>query len=244
MTVMGIALLILGMTCFVMVIKTSRVEYVQSCLWLIAPIMHLTGKYEEIKVDPVVMGICLIMFAINTTPLIHVKIWRLNIKRGNAAVRFLVFTGAFFLLSFCIYQSGLFAWFLQKHFIIIQNKEMVSYIIIGGKAFLAILLLIICIWRTGEALLRFFDRFIGKKRKFALLKCKTFSRRRLIQRCYLEGVNNGKKYMFRVTPSVYWNVKKSETLVLSAVLGCANGIYCFTAPVVRKRKIVRSRKKM
>ena len=221
---LGFATLITAYGCIFTAVVTGRKGWVLLIGWLI-PILSLTITYEPgMQINGLMVLICFVMFLICRLGMVDVKMWNIRQRKKHNILFGILYVGVFILLFYSVAQAQ-----IQGYMLNLQGW--------GSQK--------LPIWRMGLSTLPLLwlnviytrmvytatDRLRRKRQELKLLSCRCFianeqgTEKGLNQGYFLEGIQNGVTYHFRLTRRSYLMLRKETKLRLQTETGLFGGIY-------------------
>ena len=220
---LGFATLITAYGCVFTTAVTGRKGWILLLGWLI-PIFGMTVSFQTgMEINGLMVLICLGMYFICRRGMVDVKMWNIRQRKKHNLLFALLYAVLFVLLFYSFAQAQ-----IQGYLLNLQGW--------GGEW---------DIWRMGLPLLPLLwlnhmytrmvytaiDRLYCKRAELKLLSCRCFianergTEKGINQGSYLEGIQNGVTYHFRLTRRSYLMLRKENKLRLQTETGLLGGIY-------------------
>lgn len=204
---------------------TGRWYWVLISIWLL-PILFMSANFQEnTQMNGLMVLTCFIMFSICRKSLLDVRLWNTKNKKLNLILFLILFVFVFFTLIYCFAQAQ-----IQGYMLNIQGwglDSSVSWYLL----LLSNLLLLRLSWLYATLFYIVLDRLGYKKESLTLLSCNFFiatenNLNRWFEKGYfVEGMQNGVNYHFRMSRRTYYMLKKQTNLQLEVQKGMLGGRY-------------------
>lgn len=221
---LGFATLITAYGCIFTAVVTGRKGWVLLMGWLI-PILALTITYEPgMQINGLMVLICFVMFLICRLGMVDVKMWNIRQRKKHNILFGILYCGVFILLFYSVAQAQ-----IQGYMLNLQGWGSQKLPIWRmGLSTLPLLWLNVIYTRMVYTAI---DRLRRKRQELKLLSCRCFianeqgTEKGLNQGYFLEGIQNGVTYHFRLTRRSYLMLRKETKLRLQTETGLLGGIY-------------------
>lgn len=235
---LGFITLITIYWCFFTAVTTGRLGWVAICIWLL-PILAMTITYRAgMEINGLMVLICWGMFFICRRSLAEVRMWNIR-KRKRHSVLFAVL----YFVLFCLFLYSFAQAQIQGYMLNIQgwNSEHGSI----WSMLLTIFPMLVFNWIFTQMVINTFDRLYCRKKDLTLLACRFYIanesgvEKGLVKGYFLEGVENGITYYFRMTRRTYYMLSREPFLRLQVKVGLLGGYYVTQLDVGQYLKRVR-----
>ncbi len=218
---LGIGIWLTAYICVFTTAVTGRKGWALLTGWLV-PIAAMTiGYHAGTQINGLMVLICVVQFLICRRGMADVKLWDIH-HRKNYPILFCIIYAILLVLLLYVFR-GMIA-YLPADFV--QSKWMQKDVV-GGIVFVLCLLNGMYTRMVYTAL----DRIYCRKQELRLIHCQCFraneagTERSLQQNYYLEGIQNGVTYYFRLTRRSYHILKKEKRICLQTQTGIFGGLY-------------------
>lgn len=221
---LGFITVITAYWCIFLAAVTKRWGWALLIGWLV-PVFAMTVNYRQgMEINGLMVLICVGMFLLCRKGLTDVKMWNVKVRKKHNVIFGILYAVVFVLMFYSLAQAQ-----IQGYLLNLQG---------WGSNHLSF-------WRMGLTLIPLFalnlvytrmvytviDRLRRKKEKLILLACHAYIaneagvEKGLNQGYFLEGVQNGVTYYFRMTKRTYFMVRKEPHLRLEMETGLLGGRY-------------------
>lgn len=219
MKIMGVIFFILIYLCLCGFVATGRKAFFVPAIWCV-PLMGLGFNYKyDMEINGLLVLICTIMFIFCFFPLLRLIMWNTSNFMNHKIIYSIIFIFNYIFIAYCVYEAQYLGY--------VYDFQGVRGNINAVKTVIAVIFgLILCNYTTIIEM-TFFDRMFSKGSEFVLLKCRSFKFNSLDLRgkYYIDGVNNGKIYHFRITSRTYIIVRKESKIITASRSGILGGFY-------------------
>lgn len=239
----GLFALIIFYWCFFTAAVTGRRSWIWLSLLCVPVFIMAVGHRADMQINGLIITLCIFMFVICRNSLKNILLW--NQKRRKYHW---VFLGFLWLLCFLFlfysivelqmtgYLWDFQGWNLQK-----RNSFRIT---------ITTLPIVWISYYYGEMFYNSVDRLWKRKSELVLISCNFFIANNrggdtgLDKGYFLDGVNNGVNYHFRMTKGTYYMLQKEKALRLKVQKGLLGGFYVLENPCPNnaKRTLRRDRK--
>lgn len=210
--------------CFFLAAVTGRWGWALLTGWFV-PVLAMTLRYEPgMEINGLMVLICVVMFFVCRKGLTDVKLWNVKIRKKRNILFGILYIFIFLLLFYSLAQAQ-----IQGYLLNLQgwgSPRMNVWRM--GLSLIPLLLLNIVYTRMVYTAI---DRIYCKKQQITLLACHSYISREegmergLHQGYFMEGIQNGVTYYFRMTKRTYYMIKKETNLRLTMGIGLLGGRY-------------------
>ncbi len=221
---LGFVTLITIYWCLFISATSGRWGWLMICIWLM-PIFAMTITYQSgMEINGLMVLICIVMLLVCRRGLLDVKMWNTKLRKRHSVIfaTLYVVLFAMFLYSFAEAQ-------IQGYMLNIQGWKSEH-----GNIWTMILTLIpmlILNWVFTQMVFTTIDRLYCKKKDLTLLSCQFYIasesgvERGFVKGYFLEGIQNGVTYHFRMTRRTFHMLQKESVLKLQTKIGIFGGQY-------------------
>lgn len=231
--------------CFFLAAVTGRWGWAALTGWLI-PVLALTFRYTSgMAINGLMILICVVFFFLCRKGLVDVKMWNVKIRKKRSILFGILYIFTFLMLFYSLAQAQ-----IQGYLLNLQGwgSRQIPFLRMGLSLIPLLLINILYTRMIYTAI----DRIYCKKEKITLLACHSYiSREEGMERglhkgYFIEGIQNGITYHFRMTKRTYRMIKKEPHLHLTMNVGLLGGRYItdLEHPEWEKRTRKRDRREM
>ena len=210
--------------CFFLAAVTGRWGWALLTGWL-APVLAMTLHYKPgMEINGLMVLICVVMFFICRKGLTDVKLWNVKVRKKRN-----LFFGILYILVFLMMFYSLTQMQIQGYLPNVQGWNSPAMKLFSMGLFLLPLLLLNVVYT--RMVYTAIDRIYCKKERIILLACNSYISREegmewgLHRGYFMEGIQNGVTYYFRMTKRTYYMIKKETNLRLTMGVGLLGGRY-------------------
>lgn len=238
----GMLLLLFIFICCCTAAVTCRIRWLLSCIWCI-PIFAMTLCLNEpVKINELVVFICIFMCFATQKGLWNVRMWNIKIRKSFLPLYIIYYLLSAFLFYYCMTKSTEMGYFGNFRLADEQN---------GKAAFWVVLFLFsLLLFPMARNLFDFTDRLFCKKSELVLIQCRYSifdiwgGDGNIGKQYYLHGISNGVDYHFKMTVRNYYMLKNETALKLKVCRGILGGLYISENPCPQnERKLLRRDRK-
>ena len=214
--------------CLLIYVLTGTRSWLLLWIWC-APLFGMAYLAPpQTEINGLIVVICSAMIFFYAYSLRGLKMWNIRNRVINRPVRAAVYVVSFLLFYYCYHQAQLLGYLFDFQGLRGENNI--------WKVISVIPFFFVNVPLT-EMLINGIDRFFSIKSSFVLLKCTVFvandfggQAKTMLKGRYLDGVNNGRIFHFRLTHKTYLLLKKVETIVIPLKRGFFGGLYVLDYP--------------
>lgn len=211
--------------CFLVSYTSGRWHWWFICFWLL-PIFSMTITYESgMEINGLMFLICLLMFVICRRSLMGIGLWNIKERKQHPVLWGFLFVFVFLLMLYSFAEAQLRGYMLN-----IQGWGQ------DDLRWLPLLMtsvpMIVFSVAFTNMVYTAIDRLGFRKQDMTLLACRFFistemglESRLMVRGYFVEGVENGVTYYFRMTKRTYYILKKQKYLKLRIKKGIFGGLY-------------------
>lgn len=239
----GIAAAVVLLVCLSALIVTSRLDWILAAIWCIPLICIGFLGNGDAELNSFVVLICFFMIYICCVPLFGIKMWNIKSRRKYTTLWVLLFVGNLMVIAYCVVQIKAFHFvyaFLGEYH---QGSGIISFFEVVLRVLLVVFIFLLLSVYMTFSVIGFIDRIFSTKESLTIIKCRTMVTNGLIKGYYLEGINNGVTYYFKMTTRMGLLANGEKFMVLSLAKGCFGGMYVLKNPFVKIRYKVKRRDK-
>ncbi len=210
--------------CIFLAFVTGRVSWALLTGWLI-PILAMAISFKEgMMVNGLMFLICLLMFFACRKGLTEIRGWNIKQRKRHPFLFWFLYVISFLLMFYSVAQAQIQGYILNVQGWGSENMAML-------RLHVTILPLLLLNYAYTGMMYTAIDRMKLKQRELILLECRCFiahetgAEKIARQAHYLEGINNGITYHFRLTKRTFQMLKKEKTLKLQIHTGIFGGMY-------------------
>jgi len=236
----GSLVLFIMYRCFFTGFIERRWEWFFLTLWMVPLFGMCLNHYKGMEINGLMILLCLGMFFLNKRGVENAKMW--NIKRRK--VKESVFTLLFLMMMFAVFyttgESQVLGYLPDFQWLRKEKIDLVRYILTALPLFAVAILLTFSAYNGV-------DRLWVKKDGLILLECHFFISSEQgaeisLNKCYfVDGINNGEKYHFRMNKRTYQMLSREKNLCLEVCRGILGGLYVEKNPCPENEKKTRKR---
>lgn len=224
---LGFLIILTTYVCVYMTYITGRIGYTLMCLWLI-PIFTMAINHQSgLEINGLMVLVCFGMFFVCRRSYEDVKMWNVKKQKKNPVVILVLFAAVFAAFLYTYSQAQ-----IQGYMLNIQGwgKEDENF---WSMVFTIVPMLLLTVPFTQMAYTAI-DRIFCKKTNVTLLECQFYITNEngvesgVAHGYFLEGIQNGITYHFRMTRRMYYLLKKEKWLKLQMRTGILGGQYITT----------------
>lgn len=231
----GLFALIVFYWCFFTAAVTGRRSWAWLSL-LCMPVLIMAISYQpDMQINGLIITLCIFMFVICRNSLKDILLW--NQKRRKYHWIFLGFLWllCFLFLFYCIVelQTARYLWDFQGWNLEKRNSFRIT---------ITTLPIVWISYYYGEMFYNSVDRLWKRKSELILISCNFFVANNrggdtgIDKGYFLDGVNNGINYHFRMTRGTYYMLQKEKALRLQVEKGLLGGFYVLENPCPNNAK--------
>ena len=221
---LGFITLIMVYGCFFVACVSSIWSWVGICFWMI-PVFAMSIQYKTgMEINGLMVLISLCMFAICRKTLVGVSLW--NTKQRK--IKHLVFGTLYCIVFLSMFYSFSQAQ-LQGYMLNIQGWGQKDIRVV--PMLIITLVMIALTWPFTTIVYTAIDGIYTKKENVVLLSCQFYianekgAENSLLKGYFVEGVQNGITYYFRMTKRTYYMLQKQTHLKIVLKKGILGGHY-------------------
>ena len=221
---LGFVTLITIYWCIFLSVVTGRVGWTLITGWLV-PILAMTISFEEgMMVNGLMFLICLLMFLACRKGLTEIRGWNIRQRKKHSFLFWFLYVISFLLMFYSVAQAQ-----IQGYILNIQGWG--SENMPAVRLFITLVPLMVLNYFYTGMIYTGIDRMRLKQRELILLECRCFiahetgAEKVARQAHFLEGINNGITYHFKLTKRTFQMLKKEKTLKLQIHTGLFGGMY-------------------
>ncbi len=221
---LGIITLITIYWCIFTSATSGRLGWSAICIWLI-PILSMTITYEgDISINGLMILICILMFLVCRRGLLDVKMWNTKLRKHHSIIFGMIYILVFIMFLYSFAEAQIDGYILN-----IQGwkSERASF----WTMLLTITPMLALNWIFTQMVFTALDKLYCKKKELTLLSCQFYTasesgvEKGIGKGYFLEGIQNGVTYHFRMTRRTYFMLQKEAILKLNAKIGLFGGLY-------------------
>ncbi len=234
---LGFVTLIIIYWCVFLSAVSGRWRWFLICIWLL-PIFMMTINYDpsEAEINGLMVLICVLMFLVCRRGLLDVKLW--NTKRRK---RHNILFGILFFIMYAMFVYSFAQAQIHGYMLNVQGWQS------GHGSIWTMLLTLTPMlglnWIFTRMVFTTIDRLYCRKKELTLLACRLYIasesglEKGLGKGYFLEGVQNGITYHFRMTRRTFYMLQRESALKLQAKIGLLGGYYVtdLASPAFLKR---------
>ena len=221
---LGFVTLITIYWCIFLAFATGRAGWALITGWLI-PILAMAISFQEgMMVNGLMFLICLLMFFACKKGLSEVRGWNIKQRKKHNFLFWFLYLIIFLLMFYSVAQAQ-----IQGYILNIQGWGSETMPML--RMHLTLLPLLVLNYFYTHMVYTSIDRMKLKQRELILLECRCFiahetgAEKIARQAHFLEGINNGITYHFKLTKRTFQMLKKEKTLKLNIHTGLFGGMY-------------------
>ena len=221
---LGFVTLITIYWCIFLAVATGRSGWGLITGWLI-PILAMAISFEEgMMVNGLMFLICLLMFLACRKGLTEVRGWNIRQRKKHPFLFWFLYITSFLLMFYSVAQAQ-----IQGYILNVQGWG--SETMPAVRLFITLVPLMVLNYVYTSMIYTSIDRMKLKERELILLECRCFiahetgAEKIARQAHFLEGINNGITYHFKLTKRTFKMLKKEKTLKLRIHTGLFGGMY-------------------
>ena len=221
---LGFAILITIYWCIFLSMTSGRLSWALICGWLF-PILAMTIAFEEgMQVNGLMVLLCFVMFMVCRRGISDVRMWNVKNRRKHSVLFGILYVLQLLIMFYCFSQAQ-----IQGYILNVQGWGGVTQDF--WRMFLTIVPMMLLNWMYTQLVYGALERIYCKDRKLVLLNCHFFManesgvEKGIQQGYFLEGVQNGISYYFRMTRRAYLMLKREKNLKINAKVGLFGGVY-------------------
>ena len=221
---LGFVTLITIYWCIFLAVVTGRLGWGLITGWLI-PILAMAVSFEEgMMVNGLMFLLCLWMFLACRKGLTEIRGWNIKQRKRRPFLFWFLYVISFLFMFYSVAQAQ-----IQGYILNIQGWGSETMAML--RMHLTLLPLLVLNYAYTGMLYTGIDRMKRKQRELILLECRCFiahetgAEKFARQAHFLEGINNGITYHFKLTKRTFQMLKKEKTLKLQIHTGLFGGMY-------------------
>ena len=221
---LGFVTLITIYWCIFLAVVTGRTGWAIITGWLI-PIFAMTISFEEgMMVNGLMFLLCLLMFLVCRKSMTEIRGWNIRQRKKHPCLFWFLYVVSFLFMFYSIAQAQ-----IQGYILNIQGWGSETLPML--RLHLTLLPLLVLNYFYTRMIYTAIDRMKLKQRELILLECRCFiahetgAEKIARQAHFLEGINNGITYHFKLTKRTFQMLKKEKTLKLQIHMGLFGGMY-------------------
>ncbi|KXL54278.1 hypothetical protein CLNEO_05090 [Anaerotignum neopropionicum] len=221
---LGIITLITIYWCVFTSATSGRLGWIAICIWLI-PILAMTITYEgDISINGLMVIICILMFWVCRRGLVDVKMWNTKVRKRHSIIFAMVYIIVFIMFLYSFAQAQLYGYILNVQGWKSDHGSVWTML-------LTITPMLALNWIFTQMVFTAMDRLYCKKKELTLLSCQFYIasesgvEKGIGKGYFLEGIQNGITYHFRMTRRTYFMLQQESILNLKAKIGVFGGLY-------------------
>ena len=240
---LGLFTLMIFYWCLFTAIVTGRRSWGWLCL-LCVPVLIMAGTYGEgMKINGLLVVLCGFLFLVCRNSLKDILLWNQKRRKYHWVMLGIVWLFCFFCLFYSVAQLQIlgYLWDFQG-----WTFEKIP----PFRMTITTLPIVWISYYYGEMFYNSIDRLWRKKSELILIACHFFitnprgGETGIDKGYFLDGVNNGVNYHFRMTKGTYFMLQKERALRLQVQKGLLGGLYVIENPCPdnEKKTLKRDRK--
>ncbi|MFI3174258.1 MAG: hypothetical protein R3Y53_03520 [Bacillota bacterium] len=211
--------------CFLLSYTSGRWHWWFICFWLL-PIFSMTITYESGReINGLMVLICFLMFAICRRSLLGISLWNIKERKNHPILWGFLFVIVFLLILYSFAEAQLRGYMLNIQGWGHDELRWLPILLTMGP-------MIFCSVIFTNMVYTAIDRLGFRKKNMTLLACRFFistemglESRLMVRGYFVEGVENGVTYYFRMTKRTFYILKKQTFLKMSVKKGIFGGLY-------------------
>lgn len=211
--------------CFFLSVVSGRWRWLVICIWLM-PIFAMTIHHENsgAEINGLMVLICIVMFLVCRHGLLDVKLWNTRVRKRHNILFGLLYCILFAMFLYSFAQAQIHGYMLN-----IQGWKSDRGIV--WTMLLTITPMLAINWFFTRMVFTTIERLYCKKKELTLLSCRFFIanesgvEKGIGKGYFLEGIQNGVTYYFRMTRRTYYMLKNEAVLKLQLKVGLFGGHY-------------------
>ena len=236
----GLITLLIIYWCLFTAFVTGVFSWAILTVWCI-PVLSMAVSYQEdMEINGLMVVLCFLMFMGCRRGLLEARMWNVKMRKAYGIIFYVLYTICLLFLYYCFWQAQSLGYLWDFQGI---RQENINYFRLIGTS----VLFFYVAYPLTELFYNGLERIIKKDRELVLLNCKFFladpkgNDKGLWKGHYLDGINNGVNYHFRLTRRTYEMLKKEKKLRLKVRVGLMNGLYVEENPCPDNVKKTRRR---
>ena len=222
---LGFITLIILYWCVFLSVVSGRWRWLIICIWLL-PIFAMTINYDSsvAEINGLMVLLCIVMFLVCRRGLLDVKMWNTKRRKRHSILFAIMFVIIYAMFVYTFAQAQ-----IQGYILNVQGWQSER-----GSVWTMLLTLLPMLgvnWIFTRMVFTTIDRLYCRKKELTLLTCRWYIasesglEKGIGKGYFLEGVQNGVSYHFRMTRRTYHMLQKEEVLKLQAKVGLLGGYY-------------------
>lgn len=197
--------------------------------WLL-PVFAMTVNFQEdMQINGLMVLLCVLLFLLCRRGMSDVLLWNVR-TRKKSSIRFCILYLLLLLPLVYVFAQVQ----IQGYFLDIQGWTLETY----DPLRMGVGLLLLCLMNIGYARMveTAIDRMYSKKQELRLLRCRSYiateagAEHGIYSGYYLEGIQNGITYYFRMTRHTFFLLHEEQKLILQVRRGLLGGLYVVEQP--------------
>ncbi len=215
--------------CLLAAAISSRKGWLLLSGWLV-PVFAMTVNFQEdMQINGLMALLCILLFLLCRRGMSEILLWNVR-TRKKSHIRFCILYICLLLPLIYVFAQAQ----IQGYLLDIQGWNLASY----NTVRMGIGLLVLCLMNIGYTRMAetAIDRMYGKKQELRLLQCHSYitseagSASGIHSGYYLEGIQNGITYYFRMTRHMFFMLRGEPKLILQVRRGLLGGLYVTQQP--------------
>lgn len=226
---LGLMTLLSIYDCLLTMAISSRKGWLLLSGWLI-PVFAMTVNFQEgMQINGLMVLLCVLLFLLCRRGMSDVLLWNVR-TRKKSCIRFCILYVCLLLPLVYVFAQAQ----IQGYLLDVQGWGLESY----DPMRMGIGLLLLCLMNIGYTRMveTAIDRIYGKKQELRLLQCRSYiaseagAEPGIHFGYYLEGIQNGVTYYFRMTRHMFFMLREEQKLILQVRRGLLGGLYVVEQP--------------
>lgn len=221
---LGFVTLITIYWCIFISVISGRWGWAIICIWLM-PIFAMTITYESgLEINGLMVLICIVMFLVCRRALLDVKMWNTKLRKRHSIIFGMLYAILFAMFLYAFAEAQ-----IQGYMLNVQGWKSDR-----GNIWTMLLTLtpmLVVNWIFTQMVFTALERVYCKKKELTLLSCQFYIasesgvEKGIGKGYFLEGIQNGMTYHFRMTRRTFYMLQKEPILRLKAKVGLFGGYY-------------------
>lgn len=237
---LGSIILLIIYSCFFAGCVARRWEWFFITIWTFPVLGMCLNDHETMEMNGLMVLLCMGMFLLTRKGVESTKMWNIRRRKIKEPVVALLFLVVLFVVFYSAWESQVLGYLPDFQGLRKGKIDLVLYFLTSLP-----LLGVVC----GLTFLSYngVDRLWGKKEELILLECRYFissehgSDRAFNKGFFVDGINNGESYHFRMTKRMYDMIRREKILRLQVKKGLLGGLYVEKNPYPENEKKTRKR---